>query len=41
MIKLNPNGTVTITGNDVKFDGIIIADKIFITGKNTLIKKTH
>ena len=32
-----PNGTVTITGYDVKFNGIIIADKIFITGTNTEI----
>ena len=26
---------VTITGYDVKFNGIIIANKIFITGTNT------
>ena len=35
-----PNGTVTITGYDVKFNGIIIADKIFITGTNTEITNT-
>ena len=35
-----PNGTVTITGYDVKFNGIIIADKIFITGTNTDITNT-
>ena len=35
-----PNGTVTITGNDVKFNGIIIANKIFITGTNTEITNT-
>ena len=35
-----PNGTVTITGYDVKFNGIIIANKIFITGTNTEITNT-
>ena len=35
-----PNGTVTITGYDVKFNGIIIANKIFITGTNTEIINT-
>ena len=35
-----PNGTVTITGYDVKFNGIIIANKIFITGSNTEITNT-
>ena len=31
---------VTITGYDVKFNGIIIANKIFITGTNTEIINT-
>ena len=31
---------VTITGYDVKFGGIIIANKIFITGTNTEITNT-
>lgn len=35
-----PKGTVTITGCDVDFDGIVIAKKIFITGKDTVIKNT-
>lgn len=35
-----PNGTVTITGGDVNFDGVIIANKIFITGTDTQIKNT-